>query len=403
MQVHGWIATGFRQVLLFGYLCLLFGCSQDGQSPNAFLGGAYADLTGSITDGSGVSSSMEGWFLLLIDRDTAETRIASIDATGGYKFSHAFTSKTYTLQLLSPSSVFRAGLAYPDATNTGLLHPYFTLTSLVLPALVSEGSVITMSSTEGLIFTSDTVTDKELSGIPDTVKNVWGPSFTQYIDWFVAKVSSEIQLDGTTNTYITFYTKLQNNQAAPLTVQVVGASSLLNDAVVQTQTTSGTTTKTWDRLLLNDGLGDGIFLRKILLGTGKLPVNNLMVFLQLTYGSTSAPWSIGFPYTFSGVTFGSIAASYEPITRTVEISGTPFSGIASYTWSVSVFQVNSDGTSAKMFTSPATLGKTSTYVLPSNVLEQGDNYTYNITAQTPDLVSGYPAYTINTLSGTITP
>lgn len=404
MQVHGWIATEFRQLLLLGSLFAFFGCSQGGQSVDATFGeGAYADLTGSITNEAGVGSSMAGWMLALIDKDTKGARVTSIDASGGYKFSHAFTSKTYTLQLLSPSSVFRASLAYPDDNDAKKLHPYFTLNGLVLPPLVSKGSAITMSSTDGITITSDTIADKNKDGIPDAVTNLCGPTFSTYIEWFTAKVSSELQLDGTTKNYITFYTKLRDNQDAPMTVQVIGANSLLNDAMIK-----GTTT-TWDRLLLDNGVSedgnrnDGLFSRKVLLGTGKLPVSNLMIFLQLTYGSKASHWAASFPYTFSGVKFGSIAASYEPITRTAEIAGTPFTGVTNYTWSISIFEVADDGSNSMVFTSPAVAGGTSTYVLPDNVLETGKNYIYTLTAQTPELVPGYPGYTIGTLPGTITP
>ncbi len=227
MQIHRQIATGFRQLLLLGGLFHFSGCSQDGQPSDTTIGdGAYADITGSITNESGVGSSMSGWFLALIDKDTKETRVASIGASGGYKFTHVFTSKTYTIQLLSPSSVFRASLGYPDDNDATRLHPYFTLNGLEIPPLVSKGSGITMSSTDGITLTTDTIVDNNKDGVADVIKNVWGPKFDTYVEWFVAKVSSELQLDGTSKSYVTFYTKLRDNQGTPLTVQVIGASSL---------------------------------------------------------------------------------------------------------------------------------------------------------------------------------
>lgn len=224
-------------------------------------------------------------------------------------------------------------------------------------------------------------------------------------EFVVAQYESVPQDDGTTKSTVQFTSRVRDN-VQPLAVQMRGPSSLFNSALVETLDAAGAPTSIkWDRLLLDDGLSgdasvnDRLFSRKITLETGKAPRSHQVMFLQLAFGKADSPWFLEYPYTFPSVSLGSVTSAFDKTTKTVQMVGTPFGSLSDYIWSVVIY--NADG--VKIWESPTVKGAEKTYVIPSNILEDGASYKYNIVAQLLDRIPGYPSYLIRSIKYDITP
>src|SRR5690606_2030651 len=138
----------------------------------------------------------------------------------------------------------------------------------------------------------------------------------------------------------------------PTAVQVRGAPSLLNDAVVQATDpeTGEVMSAVWDRRLLDNGdsndsnPSDRIFAQKVLLADGKHPPRaHEMVFFQLAFGEGPSAWFLEFPYIFPPLKPSAVTANYEPTTRTVLLLSNPFGEVLDFSWSINLY--NSTGLS----------------------------------------------------------
>lgn len=437
-----------------------------GSTISADFGSNRQDVTGSITSQNGSQAQMQGWAVVIMERDNSTGRVSEADAGGNFKFSKASLSAVQTAILLSPDYLIQSVLSVPSPTvNT--IRQYFTLSKNSLPRIVQKGSIINFQSLDSISVQSDLASDADGDGIPDGMASLALTSENQVKGFNLASVDTDrdglvndldhdidgdglpnvvdsddngdgtfdtIDLDANSNTIpdsqerlsdqhfavgveyvavqnilsssgtsLRFVTKVRDGLKAS-SLKIRGAKSLLeNSTVLKTDSTSG---GTWDLSLADDGenddaaASDSIYGRTVNLATGKSPRSNQMVFFQLTIGDGSEAFTAEFPYAFPPLTPAIPTTTYDSSTRTVSLAGDPLgSGVTGFVWIVTV----KDSSGNTVYASPATVGATRTFVLPANIMESGQTYTYCATAQTLDKVSGYPAIVVRSAEATITP
>lgn len=150
-------------------------CGQPGSSDqSAAVSGATLDVKGSLTNSFGRQREMQGWKVVLLDKSTSIARVAEVDGSGLYTLKHVDLSRTYTIVLVSPDSVFSSILSITGVTgirqNTVL--QYFRITKNWLPQLILRGPVVNFQTLDGI--TPDKtklIKDSSGSGVPDGVTN----------------------------------------------------------------------------------------------------------------------------------------------------------------------------------------------------------------------------------------
>ena len=225
--------------------------------------------------------------------------------------------------------------------------------------------------------------------------------FPEGVEWIMAKFEMTPEDKGTFRSTLTFFTKIRSDGPLPTAVQVRGAPHLLAGANVEAKDADGAIVEqAWDRLLLDDGQSedgagdDFLFARKIVLPAGKVPSFHQVAFFQLAFGTGDDQWFMEFPYTFAPVTPKAIKSTYEKFSGQINLSGNPFGDIQDFLWTASVFDAE---TGLKIYTTEANFGSVRAVALPTNILEDGKKYTYDVTAQVLDRVPGFVAYTINSV------
>lgn len=407
---------------------------------------------------------MQGWAVVLMERDNSTARVSEVDSSGNIKFSKASLSAVQTAYLLSPDYLIQSVLSIPSPTaNT--IRQYFTLSKNTLPRIVQKGSVINFQSLDSISVQSDLAADADGDGIPDGMASLalaseahtTGFNLTSADtdhDGVTNDLDSDIDGDGLPNvldsddngdaifdaidldangntvpdrqerasdqhfpvgleyvatqymlsssgTSLRFVTKVRDGIKVS-SVKIRGAKSLLDNST--TVKTDGSSGGTWDLTLADDGTNDdaaasdAIYGRTVSLATGKAPRSNQMVFFQLSMGEGSDAFTAEFPYTFPPLTPSIPTTTYDSSTRTVSLAGDPLgSGVTGFVWIVTM--KDSDGNT--IYASPATSGATRTFVIPANIMQSGQTYTYTATAQTLDKVSGYPAIVVTSAAATI--
>ena len=224
--------------------------------------------------------------------------------------------------------------------------------------------------------------------------------YKEGIEYLAVQYDLSPKSDNTTfQSTLTFVTKVRDD-VTPIAVQVRGAPSLLNNANYMTKDTQGNPNlQAWNRLLADDGqsedgsAGDRIFGRKVILADGKAPRANEVVFIQLVFGTSDAPWYVEFPWTFPPVKPAQITAQYDNSTRTIQLVGNPFGSIQDFVWTANVI----DSSGKVVWTSPTTSGSNRQLAIPDNTLVSGSSYQYQVTAQSLDKVPGHPAFSIHSI------
>jgi hypothetical protein len=162
----------------FAYLFFIgagfFACGNAGTSPTSASDlGPVTTVRGSIASQSGNQADMQGWVVVLLEKDTEVCRVGEVDSAGLFTFKGVSSSKIYTIVLLSPTYSVSAVLSHPGlAANT--VRQYFKITSQTLPRLIQKGPIITLQSEAGLEMQKDAGTDVNADGIPDGIANVIG-------------------------------------------------------------------------------------------------------------------------------------------------------------------------------------------------------------------------------------
>ena len=439
----------------------------DGTGGNAVssdFGGNRQDVTGSITSQTGSQSQMQGWAVVLMERDNSTARVAEADAGGNLKFSKASLSAVQTVFLLSPDYLIQSVLSMPSPTvNT--IRQYFTLNKNALPRIVQKGSVINFQSIDSINIQPDLASDADGDGVPDGMASLGltnGNTKAGFAlstvdtdkDGLANEVDGDIDGDGLPNvidsdddgdgvfdvidldangnnipdsqerasdqhfpvgleyiatqyivsssgTNLRFAAKVRDGVKVN-SLKIRGAKSLLDGSTVVK--TDGTAGGTWDLTLVDDGAnddaaaGDSIYGRTVTLATGKAPRSNQMVFFQLSMGDGTDAFTAEYPYTFAPLVPSIPTTSYDASTRTVSLAGDPLgSGVTGFVWIVTV----KDSSGNTVYASPAIGGSTRTSVIPANIMQSGQTYTYRATAQTLDKVSGYPAIVVRSAESTI--
>ena len=157
--------------------------------------GSFRDVSGSITSQSGSQEEMAGWVVALIEKDSQIAKLAEIDSSGSFSFSHVFVGLEHTIALLSPSLVLRAVLAHP-AEDGASVRQYFKFTSRAsIPRLIHKGLVLSWQETANIQVTGQSVADVDADGIPEGVLRALTASETS-----LHLNSQDTDVDGTPNT-----------------------------------------------------------------------------------------------------------------------------------------------------------------------------------------------------------
>jgi hypothetical protein len=250
---------------------------------------------------------------------------------------------------------------------------------------------------DGLLDIFDLDSDGDV--IADSLQTDNDLYFPQGVEWIMAKFEMTPEDAGGFKSSLSFFTKVRSDGVLPTSVGIHGAPHLLAGANVEVISEDKTVIEqAWDRLLSDDGKSedsaadDFLFAKKILLPAGRVPAFHQVVFFELAFGTGDEQWFMEFPYTFAPVTPKAITSSYEKFSGQIKLSGNPFGDIQDFLWTASVYDTESG---LKIYTTEANTGGVRSVVLPTNILEEGKSYTYNVTAQVLDRVPGYVAYTIN--------
>ena len=169
-------------------------CGNPGEEIGGSSLGSFQDVSGSITSQSGSQEEMAGWVVALIEKDSQIARLAEIDATGSFSFSHVFVGLEHTIALLSPSLILRAVLAHPAEDGVSV-RQYFKFTSRAsIPRLIHKGLVLNWQETSNIQVTGQSVPDIDADGIPEGVLRALTASETS-----LHLSSQDTDVDGTPN------------------------------------------------------------------------------------------------------------------------------------------------------------------------------------------------------------
>ncbi|NRA45194.1 MAG: hypothetical protein HRU09_09595 [Oligoflexales bacterium] len=176
-------------------LCFSSSCGNPGEEIGGDFLGSFSNVSGSITSQSGSQEEMAGWVVALIEKDSQIAKLAEIDTSGSFNFSHVFVGLEHTIALLSPSLVLRAVLAHPSEDGTSV-RQYFKFTSRAsIPRLIHKGLVLSWQETSNIQVTGQSVPDVDADGIPEGVLRALTASETS-----LRLSSQDTDVDGTPNT-----------------------------------------------------------------------------------------------------------------------------------------------------------------------------------------------------------
>jgi hypothetical protein len=218
------------------------------------------------------------------------------------------------------------------------------------------------------------------------------------LEWLMTKFEMTPNDDDTFKSTLTFFAKVRGDGPLPSAVQVRGPIDLVTANIEAVSEDGSIIEQAWDKLLLDDGASedaaadDLLFARKIVLPESKLPAFHQVTFVQLAYGSGDDQWFLEFPYTFAPVTPKAIKSTYQKFSGQISLTGNPFGDIQDFMWRANVYDAE---TGLKVYTTEAKFGTDRAVTLPTDRLEVGKTYQYDVTAQVLDRVPGYVAYSIN--------
>lgn len=163
-------------------LPVLVSCGQAGDSGSSS-SSPMKDILGSVTSQTGSQADMQGWVVILQDKNSNISRVAEVDAAGIFKLKSVPTNGTYTIAMTSPSYVMASVLSYPSTTpNT--IRQYFKINSSIIPRLIYKGPIVTVENEQGITMQKDLATDEDADGIPDgsVSLSLTGRSFESLVD-----------------------------------------------------------------------------------------------------------------------------------------------------------------------------------------------------------------------------
>ena len=184
--------------LVFVAAWFFVSCGGAGTSEEESCGlcGPMSDLNGSITSQFGTQEQMQGWVVVLSEKNSGISRVAEVNAQGTFTFGNARATTDHHLALLSPDYILQSVLSVPgNLPNT--IHQFFTPKAKQLPRLIHSGPIIRMQDLSGVSISSDLASDQTGNGIPDGSESIGGPKQTALM--LQDGVVPDLDLDGLNN------------------------------------------------------------------------------------------------------------------------------------------------------------------------------------------------------------
>jgi hypothetical protein len=151
---------------IFGLL-LISNCGGAGSKSSGGGGGSVSQVVGNILSQTGRESGYDGWMMVLVEKETGESRVGEIDAKGSYFFTNVKKGKTYTMLLLSQDFKINAVLSMVSGTYEGKVHQYFKIKGSSIPTIVHKGQNFEFSDISQVDLQNDISSDGDADGIPD--------------------------------------------------------------------------------------------------------------------------------------------------------------------------------------------------------------------------------------------
>ena len=255
------------------------------------------------------------------------------------------------------------------------------------------------------------VLDKDSNGtqVADTTELSGDAYFPVGVEWIALNYSLAKQTDNSVKKLLTVVTKLRAG-VSPSAIQLRGPSTLLKNATVESTSATGSAVSTpFDGLLLDDGKNsdgaakDGFFARTITLQASSVSTRNMVLMVQLRFGSEADAKYMEFPYTMAPITLGTIVALHSGSTSLGTFqccSGNPFgASVIDYSWAVKIY----DSANKLFYASPSQAGATAptVFTITSGIWESitslasgGEKFTYKVSANLFDRIPGYPPFNI---------
>jgi len=433
---------------MIAFAALQLKCSGGGGGSGG--GGAVeaAQVTGTIASQTGNTGDFEGWIMLLVNKDTGESRFSEISSSGSYAFNQVDMGSVYTLVLLNIDYRVASILSWVAADEDNKVYQYFSLKENSIPRVIHKGPSMELSDLEAVTVSTITAKDSDGDGIAngmesdtslyfqladedsDEINNeddtdIDGDGLLNWfdsdddnngtIDVFDSDANSDLVNDsnqtnsdhyfGTDVEYIAvqYFIDADSNRSirmvakmgatfSPAAVTIKGPDDLFDESTVLTPAEGGDEESgIWDNTLGDDGssyddsASDKLYGKKVKLKTGKYPKTSQVILVSVDMGA----YTREFPFTFPDVTAGSVSFTYS--SRVITKSGSPFGeDQTSYMWAASIY--NSD--SNLVHASASIDGETSTYTIPAADVPSGTTYKGKIFAKSYERVSGYPAYVV---------
>ena len=430
-------------------------CSGGGGGSGGGGASVASQVTGTIASQTSNTGDFEGWVMLLVNKETGESRFSEISSSGSYAFNQVDMSAVYTLVLLNIDYRVASVLSWIAADQDNEVYQYFTLKSSVIPRVIHKGPSMELSDLTAVTVSTATGKDSDGDGIvngmetdtslyfgladedSDNIDNeddtdIDGDGLLNWfdsdddgngtIDVFDSDANSDLVADsnqtnsdhyfGTDVEYIAvqYFIDSDSNRSirmvaklgesfSPTAVTIKGPEDLFDESTILTPAEGGDEEGgLWDNTLSDDGssyddsASDKLYGKKVKLKTGKYPKADQVILVSVDMGS----YTREFPFTFPDVTAGSISFAYS--SRVITKSGSPFgSDETSYNWSASIY--NSDGN--LVHASASVDGETSTYTVPAADVPSGTTYKGKIFAKSYERVSGYPVYVVESALKTL--
>lgn len=150
-------------------LAIINACGRPGEGDKdekAGFDGDTSDVLGAITSQSGGQSDMQGWILVLMDRDTGLARVAEVDGAGLYRLKKVPVGSVYTLVLLSPDFIVTSVLSMPSPVQN-TIRQFFQLKASTMPRIINQGDIIIFENVDKIAPTKDLAADADGDMIPD--------------------------------------------------------------------------------------------------------------------------------------------------------------------------------------------------------------------------------------------
>lgn len=438
-------------ICILGLTCAIWSlshCGPSGISDDAAL--ELVNVSGSIKSSAGRQSDMQNWTILTLERDTNIARSSLISESGTFEIPNVINERPRTIALLSPDHLLRSILSIPTGKPT-IINQFFSGLPRPLPPLFERGPIVIFSYLNGIDPYPDDIVAELGNGIPNAAYGDIGygliesrgpaevdlsglpPVFNPdrntngILDVFEIDIDGDEKPDAVEGTGPNFFNEgldyaaaqfeLTSNAAGDLTVQMVYVAKLKPGLTVSdikihgsSTITAGATVGTganaiaWDQTLLDDGnsddgiAGDGVFARRVNLGsTANLKSYEVILFEPRRIDGETNPavmpvHASKFPVTAPPLAIEPMSAPlWDPVTRVINRVGNPFGTVTSYTWTVTVFDVNGK----PVYSTANIAGSEDTVTIPENAFDTTGSFSAKVIAKTSEQVPGYALFVIN--------